>query len=151
MKYRPTVIVVVGLLLGIMFPLTSFSAQSGSFKLPPFIAISTMEVGTSGYNSVSMACEAITQMTDQKDDVRHAVTPEQFDLPHGEGPAGHIHQALGDAFRLGTQPRGEAPGEDGNRQSHPNRTFVPSKSKRKRTSRIPAMDNACRRRAFSSA
>jgi TRAP transporter TAXI family solute receptor len=46
---------------------TSFSGSAiASYRLPPFIAISTYDVGSSAYMTISMACEGITQLTGQK-------------------------------------------------------------------------------------
>jgi TRAP transporter TAXI family solute receptor len=39
---------------------------SKSYKLPPFIAISTYDVGSAAHMTISMACEGITQHTGQK-------------------------------------------------------------------------------------
>ena len=71
---------------------------------------------------------------------------QQLDLVHGERPAGHLDERLRDRLGDGPQPRGQAAGENRDRQAHANRTFVPSKSKRKRTSSRPALPIAARSR-----
>ena len=55
-----------------------------------------------------------------------------------ERAAGDLDERLGYRRRDGMEARGEAAGQDCDGQAHANRTFVPSKSKRNRTSSRPA-------------
>jgi hypothetical protein len=79
-----------------------------------------------------------------------------FELVFDEGPARDVDQGLGDRLGERMQSGGPAPGQDGHGDAgqvhrHWTTTLVPSKSKRKRTSRSPACVIARRSRVLSSA
>ena len=52
-----------------------FGVGAEQFKLPPFISITTYDVGSSAYSSTAMATEAITEKTGQKFRLLPASTP----------------------------------------------------------------------------
>ena len=68
---------------------------------------------------------------------------EQFELVRQKRFARNGQERFGDFFRDGPQPRGESARENGNgnveRRAHEMTSFVPSKSKRKRTSFKPGL------------
>jgi uncharacterized protein len=50
----------------IIIPNGLVAQGSKTYKLPPFIPISTYDIGSSAFMTISMACEGITQQTGQK-------------------------------------------------------------------------------------
>ncbi len=80
----------------------------------------------------------LAEMRHAEDHAVDALTPEPVQLVLRERPAGHLDERLRHRRRDGVEARGEAAGQDRDRQAHANRTFVPSKSNRKRTSSRPA-------------
>lgn len=86
-----------------------------------------------------------SEVTGAEDHIGQTVPPEQLELMVDERLARHADQGLGDAVGEGAQSPCAAAREDGDGQRHENSTFVPSKSKRKRTSCSPAFCIAARR------
>ena len=109
------------------------------------------------------------EMAEAQDDPPDAIAVKQCELVVDEGPPGHLHHDLGDLLGDRPKPRGQPPGKDGGGDvahrppytcgdcgcgsfpGHWITTFVPSKSKRKRTSRSPSPVSTRRRRVLSAA
>ena len=77
-------------------------------------------------------------MANAEDGLTDSVSVQQFKLVFSEGPTLYVNQYLGDALADGAQAGSKATRQNDNRQTHQISTFVPSKSKRKRTSSNPA-------------
>ena len=71
---------------------------------------------------------------------------EPGELVLDERPAGNLDERFRDRLGHRTQARGEPAGKNRDRKAHAKRTFVPSKSKRNRTSSRPALAIAARSR-----
>ena len=86
------------------------------------------------------------EMPDAEDDALDAARAKERQLMLRERPARHLDQRLGHRRGVRSQARRQAAGENRDGQHHANRTLVPSKSKRKRTSSSPALLIAARSR-----
>lgn len=72
---KPRLLFLVAMLLIVFTYTLGFPAPASTpYKLPPFIAINTLELGTSGFTLTSFASEAITQLTGQKFRILPATT-----------------------------------------------------------------------------
>ena len=74
----------------------------------------------------------------------NALVPQIIKLSQDKRRARDLDQRLRNSFRDGAQSRRKTSRKDGHRQLHENSTFVPSKSKAKRTSSSPAAAMAWR-------
>ena len=64
---------------------------------------------------------------------------QEFELVNGKRLVRHFDERLRNRLGDRPQPRGQTSRKNGNRKAHASRTFVPSKSKRNRTSSRPAL------------
>ena len=63
---KTKLLVSVGLIVLALTLIISPNVMAKKFKLPPFIPLTTYDLGSSAYRTAAMATEAITERTNQK-------------------------------------------------------------------------------------
>ena len=94
--------------------------------------------------------ELLSTVADEPHDVGNSLRAKQIDLVFGKRAAGDGDERFGESVGGWTEPGCQPAGKDRDRQAHASSTFVPSKSKRNRTSSRPARPIAARSRRWSS-
>ena len=90
--------------------------------------------------------DLIGAVPDEPGHVSHSVLLQEFELVNGKRLVRHFDERFRNSLGNRPESRGQTSGKHGDRKAHASSTFVPSKSKRNRTSSRPALHMAARSR-----